>query len=109
MSQTIVPQDANGNAIGDTDGFGTTTLSSAELASAKANGLKIMPPANYFGNLENIAITVTSQDFSGDYVDVVNNLNPSLSAVSEEPVVDIADLSGAEDTTPAQLLVMVLP
>jgi hypothetical protein len=96
-----VLQDANGNAIGDTDGFGTTTLSSAELASAKANGLKIMPPANYFGNLENIAITVTSQDFSGDYVDVVNNPGTvSLSAVSEEPVVDISgDLSGTEDTT----------
>ena len=69
-----------------------------------------MPPANYFGNLENIAITVTSQDFSGDYVDVVNNLGTvSLSAVSEEPVVDISgDLSGTEDTTTAWLLVMVL-
>ena len=39
LSQTIVLQDSNGNAIGDTDGFGTTTFSSTELASAKANGL----------------------------------------------------------------------
>jgi hypothetical protein len=38
---------------------------------------------------------------SGDYVDVVNNPGTvSLSAVSEEPVVDISgDLSGTEDTT----------
>ena len=101
MSQTIVLQDASGNAIGDTDGLGTTTLTSTELTSAKANGLKIMPPANFFGNIENVAITVTSQDLSGDYVDVVNNLGTvSLSAVSEEPDVDISgDLSGTEDTT----------
>ena len=63
--------------------FGTTTLSAVELTNAKADGLKILPPENYFGDLTGIGITITSQDFSGDYVDTATSYNNKSRPVSE--------------------------
>ena len=89
-------KDSNGNAVDDTDGF-KNNFNCYRVDGAKTNGLKILPPENYFGDLTGIGITITSS-FSGDYVDTSSNLAPITGTVSEDPVDITGDLTGLEFT-----------
>ena len=61
-------------------------------------GVKLQPPANYFGDIA-VGVTATTRDGTST-ASSTQNLTVSFAAVSEEPVVSISgDLSGTEDTT----------
>ena len=86
--------DILGNSVGIPDGSGGVTLTKAQYDA----GVKLQPPANYFGDIA-IGVTATTRDGTST-ASSTQNLTVSFAAVSEEPVVSISgDLSGTEDTT----------
>ena len=88
--------DSSGNSVGIPDGSGGVTLTKAQYDA----GIKLQPPANYFGDIA-IGVTATTRDGTST-ASSTQSLTVSFAAVSEEPVVSISgDLSGTEDTTVA--------
>ncbi|WP_220150189.1 Ig-like domain-containing protein [Thalassospira xiamenensis] len=85
-----VPEGATLSA-GTDNGDGSWTLSSADL-----NGLTITPADDFSGSFD---LTVTAQSADGsDIATATDTITVDVAGVADEPMLDVADASGNEDS-----------
>lgn len=86
-----VLKDGNGTIIVSVDGL--ATLSQADLA-----GLTITPPPNSDSDFELTVTVVTEDNASGQQATVTETIAVAVTADADAPLLDVANVTGSEDT-----------
>jgi len=84
--------DNEGTPVGTDNGDGTFTLTAEQL-----DGLTVKPAANSDVDL-NLSVTVTTVDEFGNEESVGDNLDVSVIADADAPILEAANVAGSEDT-----------